>query len=115
MAPDPRIKVALFSGYLNMKSTGFATAVSSLKSDCYVEYPDQNSVGLTESGTAKAGEVSGRTTRNAEVHERIKQLLKPSTAKMVDVLSDGRSHSRSALADALGYTCEKSTGFSKAL
>jgi hypothetical protein len=112
----PRNQVAFFSGYGNVKSTGFAKALSSLKTKGYIEYPNKQTANLSETGIAKAGPVANPPTSNTVVHERIKKILKGGkTGQVLDQLSDGLAHNRMDVATATGYTNEKSTGFAKAL
>jgi hypothetical protein len=110
-----RMQVAFFSGYGNVKSTGFAKELSSLKKNGYIEYPDKKTASLSETGTAKAGRFTAPTS-NTEFHERIKNISKEGkTGNVLDQLSDGLAHIRKDVATATGYTNEKSAGFSQAL
>ena len=115
ISSPPRVQVAFFSGYSNVKSAGFAKALSMLKTKGYIEYPDKKSVRLSAAGIAKAGRLADLPTSNAAVHERIKKLLKPTMVKVFDTLSSGAVRTRREVADATGYTNEKSAGYAKAL
>jgi hypothetical protein len=117
ISTPPRVQVAFFSGYGNVKSAGFATALSSLKTKGYIEYPNNQTVNLSETGSAKAGPVADPPTSNAEAHERIKNILKggKTTGLVLDQLSDGLAHIRKDVATATGYGNEKSSGFATTL
>lgn len=110
----PRVQVALFSGYTNVKSAGYAKALSQLKGMDLIEYPSNTTVRLTAKGEETVKAVDAPKD-NAAVHERLKLLLKPTTIKVFDVLRDGRPHRRTDVATATNYTNEKSAGFAKAL
>jgi hypothetical protein len=112
----PRMQVAFFSGYGNVKSAGFATALSSLKTKGHIDYQKQTVI-LSETGIANAGPVSDPSRSNAEVQEGIKKILKggKTTGQVLDQLSDGLAHIRKDVATATGYGNEKSSGFAKAL
>jgi hypothetical protein len=91
----PRIQLALFAGYSNVNSAGFAKALSKLKKDNLIEYPYSKTVSLTCAGL-EADETKGvdPPRDSSAVHERIKDLLKPNQQKMFDLLLNGRVHSR---------------------
>ena len=110
----PRKQVALFSGYSNVQSKGFSNAMSKLSKKELIAYPDKKTVALTPAGTAQAGAVTPPTS-NAEVQERIKNLLKPKETELFNHLSDGRAHAREKVAAGIGYTNVQSKGFSNAL
>mmetsp|Transcript_2964 Transcript_2964/g.6424 ORF Transcript_2964/g.6424 Transcript_2964/m.6424 type:complete len:372 (+) Transcript_2964:594-1709(+) len=112
----PRIQVALFSGYSNVSSTGFAKAISQLKGDGLIEYPNSKTVRFTAAGrkTEYARSVTAPKDNDA-VHARIKSLLKPIQIRMFDLLADGVVHTREQLASDMGYGCLSSTGFAKSL
>ena len=107
-------QVALFSGYSNVQSKGFSNAMSKLSKKELIAYPDKKTVALTPAGTAQAGAVTPPTS-NAEVQERIKNLLKPKETELFNHLSDGRAHAREKVAAGIGYTNVQSKGFSNAL
>lgn len=116
IAEPPRIQVALFAGYSNASSAGFAKALSGLKQDGLVAYQSSKTVGLTETGL-NADVMKGVVPpkNNCEVHERIKQLLKPKMKEMFDALADGGVHNREDVAQRMGYTNQMSSGFAKAV
>ena len=111
----PRLQVALFSGYANVKSKGFANALSKLcKTQGLIEYPDSKSVRLTQAGITKAGSVTPPSS-NEQVHEKIKNLLKGTETKIFDELVDGLSHIREQVAADVGYSNVKSKSFANSL
>ena len=109
----PRKQVALFSGYGNVASKGFANALSKLKSQGYIEYPDPKPVRLSSAGLAAAGTVSAPTS-NAVVQERLKTFLTPKECIIFNLLLDGAAHQRHVVAAAAGYS-HMAKGFSNAL
>jgi hypothetical protein len=111
----PRVQVALFAGYSNTKSAGFAKALSALSSQKWLEYPSSKDVQLTDLGCAQVQNVTDVPKTTSEVHDRLKLLMTPNGVRLFNVLSDGRSHGRTSVAWALKYTNEKSAGFAKAL
>jgi hypothetical protein len=117
----PRIHVALFSDYQNVKSAGFAKALSGVKTAGLIEYPSKGTVRLTASGIAATPPVQPPAS-NAETLLRLQQVLKKTSGKGVtksdqicQLLSDGQPHTQEAVADATGYTNVKSSGFAKVL
>ena len=115
ISTPPRKQVALFSGYSNTASKGFANALSKLsKTHGFIEYPDKKTVRLTGAGIAAAGAVSPPTS-NVEVQERIRDLLKPKEIEIFNILCDGNAHLRRDVATATNYTNVASKGFANAL
>lgn len=111
----PRLQVALFSGYANVKSKSFANALSKLsKTQGLIEYPDSKTVRLTQAGIVKAGSVTPPTS-NAQVHEKIKNLLKGAETKVFNQLLDGRLHVREQVAADMGFSNVKSKSFANSL
>jgi len=121
LVEPPRVQVALFSGYSNVRSAGFAKAMGHLKKKLLVEYPSSTSYRLTPAGIeaagcnhASAGNGNNAVT-NAAAQNRIKALLKPKAREIFDALSGGQTRERVAVAMLTGYTNERSAGFAKAL
>lgn len=111
----PRKQVALFAGYSNVASKGFANALSKLsKTNLYIEYPDSKTVRLTAAGTVAAGSVSPPRS-NAEVQEKIMTLLKPKEIDIFNLLIDGDAHDRKDIATSANYSNVASKGFANAL
>jgi hypothetical protein len=111
----PRLQVALFSGYANVRSKGFANALSKLsKTQGLLEYPDSKSVRLTQAGITKAGSVTPPSS-NEQIHEKIKNLLKETETKIFDQLVDGLSHIREQVAADVGYSNVRSKSFANSL
>lgn len=119
----PRIQVALFAGYSNMKSAGFVKACSQLKKQGIIEYPTKKTIQCSEAGAKKLPAVDPPVD-NAAVQARLRVILKgkskgkivsTKTDQLFEVLNDGKVYARQAVADALGYTNLKSAGFVKAL
>lgn len=111
----PRLQVALFSGYANVRSKGFANALSKLsKTQGLLEYSDSKSVRLTQAGITKAGSVMPPSS-NEQVHEKIKNLLKETETKIFDQLVDGLSHIREQVAADVGYSNVRSKSFANSL
>ncbi|TMJ04317.1 MAG: hypothetical protein E6G97_07380 [Alphaproteobacteria bacterium] len=114
--PPPRTLVAIMTGYQNMKSTGFAKALSSLSANGHVAYPDSGTVTLTESGNALANPPSVPAT-SEEIQSRVIAILGPTAGKIltnvIAVYPDAMD--RQELAQQSGYENVKSTGFAKSL
>jgi hypothetical protein len=114
-APQRTI-VANFSGYSNVKSTGFAKALSGLSASGLVRYPDPGTVSLTDEGAALAN-WPGQLLTSADLHNRILGMLSGPGRLILQELINRYPNpmSREDLATATGYQNQKSTGFAKAL
>jgi hypothetical protein len=118
----PRIQVALFAGYSNVKSAGFAKALSHLKKKGYIQFPNKKSLLLDASCIDKLPAVQAPVD-NTAVQARLRVILKgkkgkvgsSKTDQIFEELTDGMEHNREAVAVATGYTNLKSAGFAKAL
>lgn len=102
----PKIQVALMSNYSNIKSAGFARAVSRLKQQNLI-CCGSGTMSLTTNGKEGMTMMPNPPTDNEDVHRRFKTLLTPTCASMFDLLADGRAHKKSDLMMALNYTNEK--------
>jgi hypothetical protein len=102
----PRIQIALMSGYKNVKSVGFAKAVSRLRDEGNISCGG-GTLSLTNKGRQERPDMRNPPTNNEEVHRRFKTLLTPTCARMFDRLADGKAHKKSDLMTFLNYTNEK--------
>jgi hypothetical protein len=102
----PRIQVALMSGYKNVKSAGFAKAMSRLKDEGNISC-GSGTLSLTNKGRQGKSDMPNRPTDNNEVHRRFKTLLTSTCAKMFDLLADGKAQNKLDLMAALKYKNEK--------
>lgn len=91
IAAPSRLQVCDFSGYKNLQSKGYVTAMKKLKDAGLVTYPDKDTVALTQEGAAQAPSTSARATTNEEVQERLKNMLKDKAVNVFDILKDGRA------------------------
>ncbi|KAL7553354.1 hypothetical protein ACHAWF_016629 [Thalassiosira exigua] len=112
----PRIQVAMFSGYSNPSSKGFANALSALKTDGMVAYPDNKSVALTRKGieSAEAKKITPPQS-NIEVHDRMKALMKPKQEQIFNCLADGKPYLRDEIAARVGHTNPSSKGWANSV
>jgi hypothetical protein len=118
----PRAQVALFSGYSNIKSAGFAKALTHLKKEGFIQFPNKKSLQLDASCIDKLPVVQAPVD-NTAVQTRLRVMLKgkkgkvgsSKTDQIFEQLTDGMNHTRETVALATGYTNVKSAGFSKAL
>ena len=107
--PKPsRILLAFLLGRKFNK--GFTNLLSTVKSQYKgVAYPSSTTVTLTATGIAMAPRVAApRITTNAEFHAWIKDFLTPAHAKIFEVLADGTSRDRVAVAEEVGNNYGKS-------
>lgn len=112
----PRIQLALWSGYSNVNSAGFAKALSQTKKEGLIQYPSGKTVSLTDTGRqTEAAKSTVPPKDNAAVHAQIKSLLKPIQIRMFDLLANGAIQTREELAAGMGYTNLNSSGFAKSL
>jgi len=115
----PRKQVALLAEYTCTKSKGFANALCELKGEGLIRYPDSKTVALTDIGLQSL-EAQGVVppANNAEVHARIKALLKPKQCEIFDLLAVGGQaymYPRDEIGIAVGYNCPKSKGWTNSL
>ena len=118
----PRVQVALFAGYSNIKSAGFAKALTYLKKERFIVFPNKKSLQLDASCIDKLPAVHAPVD-NTAVQARLRVMLKgkkgkvgsSKTDQIFEELTDGMEHTRESVAMATGYTNLKSAGFSKAL
>ncbi len=112
----PRTLVAMMANYKNVKSTGFAKALSSLSSAGHVSYPDSGTVALTDSGIGLARPRSAALTTD-DVHARVIDILGETAGRILGHLLAVHpgAMDRELLAEKSGYQNVKSTGFAKAL
>jgi hypothetical protein len=106
----------MFSGYTNIKSTGFVKAIGGLSASGHVMYPGPGDVALTESGRALAAPAAQALT-TADVHARASELIGGAASRILGVVIDAYPNSieRQALAEKTNYGNIKSTGFVKAI
>ena len=117
--PDPsRTFVALFSGYNNPSSKGFANAVSALRTQGLVQYLQDKRLGLTPEGAESCSQPVTAPTTNEEMHDRLLGILSNlkntsggKCRQLFEQLNDGESHGAADVALALGYTNKASKGF----
>lgn len=115
VAEPERELVALETGYKNVKSAGFAKALSALSANGYVEYPASGTVVLSDKGQGVIGpmpSLSGERFR-----EKIFRHLNGVRGDMLRTLVDAwpSTMGREELASLHGYTNLKSAGFAKSL
>ena len=112
----PRIQLALWSGYSNVNSAGFAKALSQTKKEGLIQYPSGKTVSLTDTGSqTEAAKSTVPPKDNAAVHAQIKSLLKPIQVRMFGLLANGAIQTREELAAGMGYTNLNSSGYAKSL
>lgn len=109
-----RSHIAFFSGYKNVRSKGFANAVSQLSTNGKIFYPDKGTISLTPEGRVEATPQQSIATTD-ELHERLASLLKPAEWRLLSTVIDRGRMERSALAEANGYTNVRSKGFANLL
>jgi len=115
----PRKQVALLAEYTCTTSKGFANALCELKGEGLIRYPDSKTVALTDAGLQSL-EAQGVVppANNAEVHTRIKALLKPKQCEIFDLLAAGGQaymYPRDEIGIAVGYSCPTSKGWTNSL
>lgn len=111
----PKTQIAMFTGYSNVQSLSFKTALKNLLAAGLIEYPDKETISLTETGAAKAPTVGTPAITNEQVQERLKRMLKDKAPLIFDELKDGGSHIRVDVAASVGYSNPQSKGFKDAV
>lgn len=108
--------VAFMANYSNIKSTGFAKALSALSSAGLVEYPTPDTVKLSFKGCDLA-QTGSEPTSAEELQERVINLLEPVCGRILQPLIKvyPQALARTDAATCAGYSNTKSTGFAKAL
>lgn len=114
--PPPRTLVAMMANYKNVKSTGFAKALSNLSATGLVSYPDSGTVSLTPDGLNVAAPPSAALT-TADVQSRVIEIMGDTAGRILTNLIEAYPGDldREVLAQNSGYQNVKSTGFAKAL
>lgn len=112
----PRQIVAMIAGYQNVRSTGFAKAMSGLSALGLVSYPDTGTVALTETGADMARPRQAALT-TADVQAQVIDILGETAGKILGHLITAYPGimERALLAERSGYQNVRSTGFAKAL
>ncbi|WP_158231230.1 DUF87 domain-containing protein [Bradyrhizobium sp. C9] len=115
LAP-PRQLVAMVAGYKNVRSTGFAKALSGLSAGGLVSYPDSGTVGLTDAGLKQARPRPAALTTE-DVQAQVIRILGETAGKILGHLITAYPGvmDRALLAERSGYQNVRSTGFAKAL
>jgi predicted transcriptional regulator len=112
----PHSQVAVSSEYTCLQSKTFVKAIKELrKTKGYIEYPDSQTVRLTQAGIANVPSTTSAATNNEQVQQRFKNMLKDKATEVFDILKDGKVHDREVIAASVGYSCLQSKGFVKAL
>ena len=84
--------------------SSFKTMCGIVKRKGFVEFPDGNTIKLTEAGIEKVGRAAVEPKGNEEVQAMIMGTIKnKKTRDMFEILTDGRIHSYPDLANAIGY------------
>jgi hypothetical protein len=109
-----RIHVALYAGYTNCKSAGFAKALTQVKSEGLIEYPNAKTLRLSQHGLGSLPKIDP-PKNNKAAQERLCTRIAPKACGIFRFLHDGQVHDREEVALASGYTNLKSAGFAKAL
>jgi DNA-binding transcriptional regulator YhcF (GntR family) len=106
--PD-RKKVALLAGMVNKNTV--AGAFSKLAQSGLIEYPDKETVRLTDAGKQKAGSNHHPlATTNKDIQETLRSMLKGGKpVEVFDLLTDGQSYDRDELAALVGIPNPKSS------
>lgn len=114
--PPARSLVAIMSGYKNVKSAGFAKALSSLSASGHVSYPNAGTVVITDSGRALAAPAS-RPHTSREVQQRVISIMGQTAGRILSELIAiyPNAIDREELARRSGYQNVKSAGFAKSL
>jgi hypothetical protein len=109
-----RIHVALYAGYTNCKSAGFAKALTQVKAEGLIDYPSGKTLKLSQHGLASLPKIDP-PRNNKAAQERLCTRIQPKACGILRFLHDGQVHDREQVALASGYTNMKSAGFAKAL
>jgi len=111
--------VVKLAGYKYSTNQRYNQAIKSLKAKGYIVYStDTKTFRLTEEGLAQAPDSSRqkKPKTNKEYHAHLKESFEwPKTATMLELLSDGREHSRDDVCAAMGYKYQTNQHFSKSL
>lgn len=116
ISPAPREQVAVFSGYSNLSSKGFANSIGTLRTSGYIDYPAPGTVVLTQTGRAAAPQ-KARPATNAEFHQKLFEMLGgPETRILKPLISYyPRAMEREHVAAQAGYGNLSSKGFANSI
>lgn len=111
-----RLQVAVLSGYTNVKSDGYLKAISYLRTNGFVSYPDSDTIALTDAGREQAAD-PGEPLTSEELQQRLMELVEPKARHALSILINRypKAMPREELARMLGYSNMKSDGFVKAI
>lgn len=111
-----REMVALMAGYTNLASTGYVKAISQLRTQNLVVYPNSDTIALSEAGAEKA-EYPSAPRSSEEIQRRVCDLIGGKSSEILRPLIDAYPNSvpREEVAFRSGYTNLASTGFVKAV
>lgn len=114
-APE-RVQVAFFAGYSHLNSKGFVNAIGALRTKCYIDYPEQGRVMLTQLGKENS-KPSARPRTAEELRGRVIQMIGGASARILQPLIDYYPNSmpRELLAMRANYGHINSKGFVNAL
>lgn len=108
----PRVQIAMFSGYTNIMSKGFANSISQLRTAGYIDYPDAGTASLTMEGRVFANlAIKPRTTQ--ELQGRVMQMLGGSARRILEPLIRNYpdAMTKEELMEQAGYSNMMSKGF----
>jgi hypothetical protein len=108
--------VALLAGYSNLKSAGFVKAVGALRTDGQIDYPNADTVALTDAGRQHARPPE-RPRTSREIQERVVALIGGKAGEILAPLIEAYPSpmKRADVAARAGYGNLKSAGFVKAV
>jgi hypothetical protein len=108
--------VALMSGYTNLASAGYVKAVSSLRTMGMIDYPDTETVVMTQLGRA-AAHYPKVPRSSEEVQDRICNIIGGKSSQILRPLIEAypKALPREEVAAAADYTNLASAGFVKAV
>jgi hypothetical protein len=115
ISPVPRLQAALFAGYSNVTSGGFARPVAAVVEGGYAS-GGNGSLKLTDLGRQATAHVDAPAS-NEELHEKFFTLMGPPAEKMLRVLIRRypKAIARAELATECGYSNITSGGFVRPL
>ena len=111
----PRNCVALLAGYKNKKQPGFIKQLGNLKKESYLELSNTDTMRLTDKALDfVAPHLDAAPVSNEETQDRIKEIVtQPKARKLIDLLSNGQTLSKTQVANELRYPNANTPGFIK--
>lgn len=113
----PRNFVALLAGYKSKDQAGFKKQLGNLKKESYLDLSNTDTMRLTDKALdLVAPHLEAAPVSNEEIQDRMTEIVtQPKARKLINLLSNGQTLSKTQVAKELGYPNANTPGFKKFL